>query len=1352
MRPRVTDALYSWQVSVDSDPVRVALKGVDPRALRCNPRGEGDDGYDTDGPSDELLASKDNHIHWQFDGARVPTLSSPHDGVAGALRSFVLHDGPPFANGPLHAGHFLNRTLKDVFNRYKLQRGYRVRFFPGWDCHGLPIEARALAALEKERAAATAAATAAAAATTSASAAEAETPAPLTPTEVRSLCESYASAAIAAQQADMRAWGILADYPARYLTMHPGYEATQLAMFAVLVQRGLIYRALRPVHWSPSSRSALAEAELEYADVTSVAAHVSFPLAGPLPAPLAAAAAAAGVDAAAGQKVEAVAWTTTPWTLPANRALAYNPEVEYVIVRATPYKGEVSKAETSAEDRFFLVAAARAADFVSALAPPPAPGKSAPAWSSATVASPAPFFGTALAGARYTHPLAGTLSYVAEANARQAAAAAAASPAAAAAMSGGADAGEQLPPGVFPFIAGEHVTSDAGTGLVHTAPGHGAEDHAAAAAPTAAAAAGPGGIEVACPVGEDGCYLPAAGPALAGLSVLDKGNYKALGLLAEAGALLAKERVTHRYPHDWRTKQPIIFRATPQWFCALEELREEAEAALRGVDVVPAAGRARLQAFVAGRKQWCLSRQRSWGTPLPCFYHKETGEPLLTPETVAHVREIVAEEGTQAWWDRPAWALLPEAYRGAQAADGSYPDCPWEQGKDTLDVWLDSGSSWAAVLAPRGIHRPADMYLEGSDQHRGWFQSSLLTSAAACGRAPYRTLLTHGFVVDEEGKKMSKSLGNGVEPNVLINGVASAPALAVPAPGQPLLPLYKAFSAGVGVDALRVWAAAVDSTQDVVLGPTVVTLAVDTVRRWRALTRFILGSLQAGGSSPSATAAGATEEEDVEGVSELTKRKLGIATEGEGEFPLTFNPLTDVPPASAFTLLDRYLLRELSMLSAAATAAYDAHSLTKVFALGRNFMVSTFSSLYADVSKDRLYSEPVSSPSRLACATVLAHTLEVFLKLFAPIAPHLTDDVFARLPASYKTAYAFADPATAPAFTPFSVFAAGWLAPLPASAPVATDEEAARFEALLGVRGAVNKALERARGSAAAAAAPGAPAAGAVAAAAADKGKGKREKKRGKTGAAAAAAAENDDSAAAPAAVVAEAEAPVSEADAAAAAAAAAAAKAAEAAAAARRIRSPLEASITLTILPPAAASAAAAPASADAAATASGSAAASAAAAAAAGAGAGAEALAQLLRESVGLLPELCIVSAVTVNPYTVTQGATDPAAAAEAAEAAEDEISIPSSLLPTGSSGASAGAAALGTVSSVPVRVRVSVRRAPGTKCPRCWRFHTDAPPSSTTTTTAEAAVSFVPSAGAGAGEGALCGRCATVIAGAL
>mgnify|MGYP000223530775 FL=1 len=579
---------------------------------------------------------------------------------------FVLHDGPPYANGSLHMGHAMNKVLKDIINKYQLLQGRKVRYVPGWDCHGLPIELKVLQAMKLEDRQ------------------------QLTPIKLRRKAKKFALKTVEQQSKGFQRYGVWGDWENPYLTLNPKYEAAQIGVFGQMVLKGYIYRGLKPVHWSPSSKTALAEAELEYPEGhTSPSIYAAFPM----------------TKAAPGIKeildpflpnLGVAIWTTTPWTIPGNLAVAVNPELTYAVVEG---------GSQTNQSQFLLVAA----DLVEKL--------------STTLETPltvkTTVKGEALENCTYQHPLFERESKI--------------------------------------VIGGDYITTESGTGLVHTAPGHGQEDY------------GVGqryGLPILSPVDADGKFTAEAGQ-FAGLNVLKDGNPAIIEALNTAGSLLKEVPYVHKYPYDWRTKKPTIFRATEQWFASVEGFRDEAINAIASVKWIPAQGQNRITPMVADRSDWCISRQRSWGVPIPVFYDEETNEPLLNEETIGYVQGIIAEKGSDAWWELSVEELLPESYRNNGKT--------YRKGNDTMDVWFDSGSSWAAVAEQREeLRYPVDIYLEGSDQHRGWFQSSLLTSVASNGYAPYKTVLTHGFVLDDQGRKMSKSLGNILEPAIIIEEIGRA--------------------------------------------------------------------------------------------------------------------------------------------------------------------------------------------------------------------------------------------------------------------------------------------------------------------------------------------------------------------------------------------------------------------------------------------------------------------------------------------------------------------------------------------------------------------------------------------------
>ncbi len=830
---------------------------------------------------------------------------------------FTLHDGPPYANGALHVGHALNKILKDILNKYALLRGRRARFVPGWDCHGLPIELKVLQSLSgAERAG-------------------------LTPIDLRRRAHAYALEQVEGQKAGFRRWGIWADWEQPYLTLNKAYEAAQIGVFGRMVLAGHIYRGLKPVHWSPSSRTALAEAELEYPDGhTSPSVYVAFPVVA-LPGGLGARLTAIGLTRAEAATTPAegslavAIWTTTPWTLPANLAVSVNASLEYALCRVG-----TDAPNGFRTSRHLIVAA----DLVESLR-------------SSLQLELEPLLllrGEELEGVEYRHPLFDRTSPV--------------------------------------VIGGDYITTEAGTGLVHTAPGHGVDDFITGRK---------AGLPVLCPVDEAGTLTAEAGP-FAGLNVLKDANPAIISALEAAGALLRHEPYAHRYPYDWRTRKPTIFRATEQWFASVEGFRQQALDAIAAVDWLPASGRNRIEAMVRERGDWCISRQRTWGVPIPVFYHRDTGETLLNADSLAHVQALIAEHGSDVWWERDEAALLPPSHT-AEADQ-------WRKGTDTMDVWFDSGSSWAGVLgglsageasgdAPAvagtaPLRYPADLYLEGSDQHRGWFQSSLLTSVAVNGHAPYRRVLTHGFTLDEKGRKMSKSLGNVVDPAVLVEGGRN----------EKQQPAY-------GADVLRLWVSSVDYSADVPLGPGIVRQLADVTRKVRNTARYLLGNLHDFDPRPS----------------------------GEGGDAVAF---ADLP------LLDRWMLERTAGLIEAVTADFERYEFYRFFQALQNFCVVDLSNVYLDIAKDRLYVSGASDFRRRSCQTVLALVVERLAGLIAPVLCHMAEDIWQNLP------YPVAER---------SVFERGWPVAPPSWREAALVEP---LRPLLELRGLVNRQMEVCRSGA----------------------------------------------------------------------------------------------------------------------------------------------------------------------------------------------------------------------------------------------------------------------------------------------
>ncbi|MCT0229856.1 isoleucine--tRNA ligase [Synechococcus sp. CS-1324] len=816
---------------------------------------------------------------------------------------FTLHDGPPYANGALHVGHALNKILKDIINKYALLKGRRARFVPGWDCHGLPIELKVLQGMDSEERRA------------------------LTPIALRRRAHAYALEQVEGQKAGFRRWGIWADWDAPYLTLQKGYEAAQIGVFGQMVLAGHIYRGLKPVHWSPSSRTALAEAELDYPDGhTSPSVYVTFAVTA-VPAPLAQRLATVGLAPSSGGWADgqlAVAiWTTTPWTLPANLAVSVNGSLDYSICRASGPGGAATCG------RHLVVAAELVDSLQTSL--------------SLSLEPLLTVKGSELEGVTYRHPLLERSSPV--------------------------------------LIGGDYITTEAGTGLVHTAPGHGVDDFNTGRAH---------GLPVLCPVDEGGTLTAEAG-RFAGLNVLKDANPVIIAALEEAGALLKQESYAHRYPYDWRTKKPTIFRATEQWFASVEGFRAEAMAAIAAVDWLPASGRNRIEAMVRDRGDWCISRQRTWGLPIPVFYHRTTGEVLLDAASLDHIQALIAEHGSDVWWERDEAELLPPGRAGE--AD------QWRKGSDTMDVWFDSGSSWAAVLkgleperAEGDLHYPADLYLEGSDQHRGWFQSSLLTSVAVNGRAPYRRVLTHGFTLDEKGRKMSKSLGNVVDPAVIVEGGRN----------EKQEPAF-------GADVLRLWVSSVDYSADVPLGPGIVRQLADVSRKVRNTARYLLGNLHDFDPGP---------------------------VEAGGDAL----PVADLP------LLDRWMLQRTADLIEEVSGDFERFEFYRFFQALQNFCVVDLSNFYLDIAKDRLYVSAAGSHRRRSCQTVMALVLERLAGLIAPVLCHMAEDIWQNLP------YPVAER---------SVFERGW--PLAGRDWKLSEAEQAAISSLQGLRSQVNRQLEACR-------------------------------------------------------------------------------------------------------------------------------------------------------------------------------------------------------------------------------------------------------------------------------------------------
>jgi isoleucyl-tRNA synthetase len=608
---------------------------------------------------------------------------------------FVLHDGPPYANGNIHMGHALNKILKDFIVRYKSMSGFHAPYVPGWDTHGLPIE-QALTNKGVKRK-------------------------EMTIAEFRKLCEEYAYEQVDNQRTQFKQLGVRGDWDNPYITLKPEYEAQQIKVFGDMAKKGYIYKGKKPVYWSPSSESALAEAEIEYQDKRSPSIYVGF--------------AVTEGKGVLEEGTQLVIWTTTPWTIPANLGIAVHEDLSYVVVNV--------------KESSYVVAEDLLEEVAKNLE-----------WEDYSVFNKVK--GAELEHIVAKHPLYDRDSLV---------------------------------------VLGEHVTTESGTGCVHTAPGHGEDDFLVGKKY---------GLDVLCPVDDKGVMTSEA-PGFEGL-FYDKANKPITEKLQETGALLKLNFITHSYPHDWRTKKPVIFRATAQWFASIDKFRKELLEAVNETKWVPAWGETRLYNMVRDRGDWCISRQRAWGVPIPVFY-AENGQEIITDETIDHVSKLFREHGSNIWFEKEANDLLPEGFTHEGSPNGKFT-----KEQDIMDVWFDSGSSHQAVLEERDdLERPADLYLEGSDQYRGWFNSSLTTSVAVTGKAPYKGVLSHGFALDGDGRKMSKSLGNVVVPEKVMKQL--------------------------GADILRLWVASVDYQADVRVSDPILKQVAEVYRKIRNTYRFLLGNL-----------------------------------------------------------------------------------------------------------------------------------------------------------------------------------------------------------------------------------------------------------------------------------------------------------------------------------------------------------------------------------------------------------------------------------------------------------------------------------------------------------------------------
>ncbi|MEY2564314.1 MAG: isoleucyl-tRNA synthetase [Verrucomicrobiota bacterium] len=762
----------------------------------------------TDFPMKANLATREPEMlkKWQEAG-----LYEQIQAARAGAELFVLHDGPPFANGDVHMGTALNKILKDLVVKSKTMAGFRAPYVPGWDCHGLPIEYKVV---KESRG--------------------------LSPLEVRQKSEAFARKFVDIQREQFKRLGVFGDWERPYLTLDPAYEAEILRAFAVFVEKGLVYESMKPVFWSTGAQTALAEAEVEYQDRHDTAVYVKFPI--------------ASGDLAG--KASIVIWTTTPWTLPANLAIALHPKELYV---AREFQKE-GVTET-------LVLAARLVEsfcVATGFEPTGEPIGSFP--------------GSKMEGLTAQHPFL---------------------------------------PRTSSILTADFVTMDTGTGAVHIAPGHGEDDYSLGRKH---------GLQILSPVDDHGRYTDEAGlPALTGKYVFDA-NADIVALLREKGMLISEAAYQHSYPYCWRSKTPIIFRAVEQFFIRIDDLRANALAAIKDVRWIPAWGENRISGTVESRPDWVISRQRSWGVPLPVFYSAED-DAVLDPAWIRKLADLVAQRGSNVWFELDDAALareldLPEGTRHRN---------------DTIDVWIDSGVSHAAVLAANpALRDPADMYLEATDQHRGWFQSSLMTSVALHNRAPYKTCVTHGFVVDVDGKKISKSSSYS----------------------KPMDAGH--FVGKHGADIVRLWVSSVNYTDDVPFSEEMFTRLGDTYRRIRNTLRILLGNLSDFSEGPASAGPGGAE-------------------------------------ARPSALVDRWILNRMEGVISECRAAYAAYEFHKVYHTLNQFCAVDLSSLYIDITKDRMYCDATDSPRRRATQMAMHRVFDALCRLLAPIMVFTADEAWSYL-------------------------------------------------------------------------------------------------------------------------------------------------------------------------------------------------------------------------------------------------------------------------------------------------------------------------------------------------------------------
>ncbi len=780
---------------------------------------------------------------------------------------FILHDGPPYANGDIHIGTSLNKIVKDIIVRYKNMTGHYAPYVPGWDTHGLPVES-AIMKNKKIKFH------------------------ELSVTEFRDACKDYALSYLDRQRSQFKRLGVIGDWENPYITLLPEFEAAQVRVFGAMAEKGYIYKGLKPVYWCYTDETALAEAEVEYQDDPCATLYVKFAVKDDK-----------GKLSAFGDvsKMHFVIWTTTAWTLPGNRAISLNPDLDYVLMEAE--NGEIY---IVAEGLWKSVAKAAKLENVKIL-----------------TTQKGLFFELMTAN----HPFNPRESVV---------------------------------------LCGDHVTLDAGTGCVHTAPGFGADDFAICRRYDEE---GHTNIGTPVPVNNRGVLTDEVFNG----THITKSDAAIIPVLEEKGALLCREDIVHAYPHCWRCKNPIIFRATEQWFCSVDAIKETAVEACEKIQWKPDWGKERMTAMISERSDWCISRQRKWGVPIPIFFCGGCGEHIVTPETIDHVAKLFAAHSSNIWFEKSADELVPKGF--------GCPKCghkEFTKETDIMDVWFDSGSTHQAVCAARPeLSYPADLYLEGGDQYRGWFQSSMLTSIAAHGIAPYKQIVTHGWTVDGEGRAMHKSLGNAVAPEEIIKDY--------------------------GADVLRLWVSSGDFTQDVRISKDIMKQLSQAYLKIRNTARYMLGNLEG------------------------------------------FDP-DSLTPVSAMLDLDRYALHTFNNLVKSLHESYGSYDFHTVYRAVYNYCVVDLSNFYFDIIKDRLYCDDAAN--RASAQTALYLILDGLTRMLTPILAFTSEEIWANMPHAKE-----ADPESV------------LLSDMPQFRPelALSEGEVARWEWLVTLRDAVNKALEENR-------------------------------------------------------------------------------------------------------------------------------------------------------------------------------------------------------------------------------------------------------------------------------------------------